>query len=93
MTQAHQQPETLRPVASTEPIDQATLGMIAGFLGPMQAAMLGLGMVDLAAGAGIIDGQTRCLWREDGRRIEIHMEHGGVIASASRGPDPGMPAG
>jgi hypothetical protein len=93
MARTKQQPngETFRPIASTEPIDRQTLSMIAGFLGPMQAAMLGLGMVDLAAGTGIIDGQTKCLWRTDGRRIEINMERGGVVASVSRGPDPEKP--
>lgn len=85
-------PETFEPILRIEPISRDVLRTIARSMGPVVCAMLKLGDVDLKAGAGVIDGKSRCVWTGDGRRITFISEFGGFIGSISNTPDPGKPA-
>lgn len=48
--------------------------------------------VDYTRGRGILEGDDRCLWTTDGKRITISLtSDGGMITSQTREPDPDMP--
>lgn len=51
----------------------------------------GLLEADLTKGRGILEGNTRCLWTRDGRRITIGFSNGSLTVSASKTPDPECP--
>ena len=77
-------------IKSYQPVTSERLNVIANIIGPMQAAILRLGEVDLSKGAGIINEHTECLWTKKGRRITFSME-GGFVGSVSRELDPDCP--
>jgi hypothetical protein len=54
-------------------------------LGHVAALVVGLGDVDLGRGRGVLGGNDRCLWRKDGRRIDVSVTgDGSVIASCEK---------
>ncbi len=84
-------PEQFDPVLSVEPIDLRTVNMIALSMGMIPAMMCQIGNADLAAGAGIINDTTKCLWTKKGQRITLRYRFGSFIASVSKHPDPAKP--
>ena len=81
----------MKPIKRFEPIDFNTAIMIANALGPTGAMVAGLNDVDIAAGCGIIDEYTRCLWTKDGHRIEVWHRDSAFGASKSKVLDPDKP--
>lgn len=60
--------------------------------GRVGAMLTGLWEVDLTKGRGILEGNTRCLWTQDGRRITIALPaDGGLIVSCGKARDPECP--
>jgi hypothetical protein len=49
--------------------------------------------IDEAAGCGIIDANTRCVWTKQGNRIEVSMGGGALIVNQSKEVDPAYPNG
>jgi hypothetical protein len=74
-----------------EPLTRAELQMVARHLGMISSMVCRIGEADLTRGkAKIKDG--RCLWTKDGRRIDITIGGGAMIAGCSEDPDPLAPA-
>lgn len=83
----------MKPIKSFEPIAAQSINAIAKSLGNIGAMVAGLGEIDTAAGAGIIDNNTKCVWTYDGHRIEVWLgEAGSFGASKSKEIDPDKPA-
>lgn len=84
---------TFDPIQGTEPVTKAqveALGRAAG--GPLAAMVARLHEVDVSAGRGILGGDDRCLWTDDGCRITVTLlMDSGVILSVSQDPDPAYP--
>lgn len=58
----------------------------------ISAMIAGLGEVDISAGAGVINDNTKCLWTKEGHRIEVWLSSdGGYGAAKSRAIDPEKP--
>ena len=84
--------ETMTPVRSFEPITAQAINSIAAALGHIGSMIAGIGEVDISAGAGIINDNTKCLWTKDGHRIEVWLSSdGGFGASKSKNIDPNKP--
>ena len=82
----------MKPIKSFEPITVRRLKSIAAALGPIGAMIVGLGEVDISAGAGVINDSTKCLWTKKGHRIEVWMaSDGGYGAAKSKAIDPEKP--
>lgn len=73
-----------------ETIDQKTVNKIAQSLG-LGAIIARIRDVDISKGTGIIDNHTKCLWTKDGCRITFAIQHGTIIASCDKKPDPECP--
>ncbi len=82
---------TMKPIKRFESIDASTVSMIAYALGPAGSMIAGLSDVDVSAGCGVIDDNTRCLWAKDGHRIEVWQQDGSYGASKSKKVDPLKP--
>jgi hypothetical protein len=86
--------ETFDPLTEYDPtpISRGDLAAVAAGVGMIGSMIVGLADADLEAGRGRLGPRRCCLWRKDGRRIEIDLPpDGGVIASASKEPDPDYP--
>lgn len=81
----------MKNVSKFEPVTQEIIQGLARTLGPIQSMVCNLGEVDVSRGAGVLDKTTKCLWTQNGRRIEIGLIPGGYIASCSKEPDPLAP--
>lgn len=71
----------------TEPVTQAQVDALIRAIGPVAAMISSLDQVDLVRGRGILQGNDRCLWTKDGRRIIISLGGGGVCVSCSKTVD------
>jgi hypothetical protein len=81
---------TMADFTDLEPVTRSELQMVAGNLGMIPAMVCNLGKADLTRGkAKIANG--RCLWTTDGRRIDITMNGGAMIAGVSKEADPLAP--
>jgi hypothetical protein len=81
--------KSLDPIEKYESLDQKTLNMIRNNLGAVGALVCDLGLVDLAKGAGVISGSSKCIWTEKGHRVTVSLvTGGGFIASKSKDVDP-----
>ena len=82
----------MKPIKSYELVTGLEVTMIAGAIGYVGSMVAGLGEVDLTAGAGVIDGRTKCLWTKDGHRIEVWLgDDGSFGAAKSKEIDPNKP--
>ncbi len=70
-----------------EPINDTQLGALEGMLG-VGAIIVDLYLVDISVGRGILEGDDRCLWTEDGKRITVSTGGGALVATISNHPDP-----
>lgn len=58
----------------------------------MGAMIVDFHNVDLDAGRGVLDGNNRCVWTKDGKRITVAIpQTGGFIVSQGKNPDPEYP--
>ncbi len=84
--------EEFKPIRSYEPISRRTVFYVAQALGTIGGMVVDLKKVDISAGAGVINDSMKCLWTEDGHRIEIWCSSdGGWGASKSKEIDPDKP--
>ena len=82
----------MNPIKAFEPVTTKTVDLIAKAIGNVGSMIAGLNDVDIAAGAGILGEQTKCLWTKDGHRIEVWLSSdGGYGASKSKEIDPDKP--
>lgn len=82
----------MKEIQSFEAVTQLDVISIAGALGPIGAMIAGLNEVDIGAGAGVIDINTKCLWTKNGHRIEIWLgQDGSYGAAKSKELDPDKP--
>lgn len=81
----------LDPIERYETVTDDVVAMIARSLGPIQSMILRIGQVDTAAGCGVINKTTKCLWTKDRRRIVLSVSFGLFIGSVSEQPDPACP--
>jgi hypothetical protein len=83
---------TKRVHVAVEPLTEQTVAMVARSVG-MFAIVAGFNDVDRKIGCGIHgDKVAKCMWRLDGKRIDIEMiPGGGLIASVTDKPDPFRP--
>jgi hypothetical protein len=44
--------------------------------------------IDITAGGGFIDKDTRCVWTVAGKRVTVSMSHGSLILTQSKEIDP-----
>jgi hypothetical protein len=71
-----------------EPLTRATVRRISATLGPIQSMVVGLGNVNLRAGAGVVGPNEKCVWDGKGRRITFTvLPMGGYIAGRSNERD------
>ena len=75
----------------TEPITADQMKWLHRLLPNMTLTLIDLDKVDMSLGRGVGEGTRRCLWTTDGKRIEISMEQGTLIASQTKKPDPNRP--
>ncbi len=79
----------LRKITAFEPVTPMLVNQIAserGFIGITPASE-----IDIAAGAGVIDGMTKCLWTKSGHRVEIWFKDGEFGTMTSPAVDPLRP--
>ncbi|KKL28467.1 hypothetical protein LCGC14_2374830 [marine sediment metagenome] len=81
----------MKAIKRFEPVDASIVRMIGNALGSTGAMIAGLSDVDILAGCGVIDNNTRCLWTRDGYRIEVWQRDGSYGASKSKKVDPLKP--
>lgn len=74
-----------------EAVTQDQVDSLARVLGNLGTLVAGLADADLSRGRGVLEGNDRCLWTTDGRRITVSAGGGAVIASVSHEPDPEAP--
>jgi len=79
------------PIQSFEPLTKLQFGVIKMTVRPIEAMVVGLGDTDISKGAGVIDGQTKCVWRKDRKRITLSHKSDVFIMSVSNDPDPSCP--
>ena len=83
----------MNPICSFEPVTSETVDSITSALGAIGAMIAGLNDIDISAGAGIIDKNTKCLWTQDGHRIEVWLSADGSYGAAkSKEIDPDKPS-
>lgn len=81
-----------KPIRSFEPVDAKAVQSIRHALGVVGALVAGMREIDIDAGAGIIDENTKCLWTSDGHRTEVWLSSdGGYGAARSKEIDPQKP--
>lgn len=86
------QPLKFNMTLKIEPVTRDQLKSLMRALEPLQSIILQLGAVDLAKGRGVLEGNSRCLWTKDGRRITLTpTSDGGFVGSCGRTPDPECP--
>jgi hypothetical protein len=73
-----------------EPVTRSELRMVGNNLGMIPAMVCRLGDTDLTRGKAKIK-NGRCLWTTDGRRIDITINGGAMIAGVSKDIDPSAP--
>lgn len=70
----------------------AIMRAVEGSHGRIGLLVSGLPEADLTKGRGVLDGDARCLWTKDGRRITIiPSSDGGLAVSCGKEPDPECP--
>ena len=70
-----------------EPVTKKQVDIIAKIIG-LGAIIVELDKVDYSVGRGILEGNDRCLWTVDGKRITIEAGSGALIVSQSTEVDP-----
>lgn len=82
----------MQPFKKLEPVTQAQLKSLMRAIGPLHSTILELGQADLSKGRGVLEGNSRCLWTKDGRRITLTpTSDGGFVGSCGKTPDPQCP--
>jgi len=76
-------------VHHVEPISRDVVKTLEETLTPMEKLVIGWDRVDPFAGIGWTGNQSRCMWRDDGRRVTFFLTppHGHGV-SVSIAPDP-----
>ena len=78
----------LEQVVKTERFHPHQLRALQSHLG-FGAMIIDWRDIDYAVGRGIMEGDSRCLWNKDGRRIDIIVSRdGGLSATQTKEPDP-----
>lgn len=70
-----------------EPVNETQLQTLGRMLG-VGAIVVDLYLVDNTVGRGVLKGNDRCLWTEDGKRITIQSDPNSFMASISWSVDP-----
>lgn len=82
----------MKPIKSYEAISAKEYANVCGAFSPVAKSVAKMHEAHLAYGAGVIDHLTKCVWTQDGRRIEVWLGQGGDFgASCSKTPDPESP--
>ena len=72
----------------TEPLTKAQVKALISMTG-FGAMIIDWNDIDYDIGRGVKDGNDRCIWNKDGRRIDITItDDGGCIVSQTKEPDP-----
>ncbi len=75
-----------------EPVTQAKVDSLIRCVGGIGAMIARLGDVDLKRGRGVLEGNNRCLWTNDGCRITIDVaSDGGLCVACDKDADPEAP--
>jgi len=70
-----------------EPVNKSQLDALAHMLG-LGAILVDFTKIDPRVGRGVLEGQDRCLWTTEGKRVTVAAGGGAVLASLSDAPDP-----
>lgn len=77
------------PITNVEPLSRDIIATLEKTLTPMERLIIGLDRLDPFAGIAWTGIQSRCVWRDDGRRITISLHTPrGYAVSVSIAPDP-----
>ena len=80
----------MQNVGEREPITKDNISMIARTLG-FGSMILNLHLTDYSRGAVQKSNHEKCFWLTDGRRVDISMKYGTIVASMTNEPDENIP--
>jgi hypothetical protein len=72
---------------STEPVSKDQIKAITRTMTPIARMVSCIDDADLSKGRGVLDGNDRCLWTKDKRRITIHISPDCMTIACSKDID------
>ncbi len=93
----------METIIEHEELTQETIEAIRRAFPGIQGMVMRTSDIDISRGAGVMEGDTKCVWTHDGHRITMSIDNrmahgfgmpsGTKIGACSREPDPMAPPG
>ena len=69
----------------TEDVTQEQVNALMRSVGPMGSMIARLHEVDISRGRGVLEGNDKCLWTKDGKKITVTLtSDGGICVSCEK---------